>query len=146
MSGLWRHRRTRFGNYQLDRGQEWQLFWYTLCSWPTVGTVAVMSLAPLLILALELLGGDWGRSLTDSPTTWPVIAVACLVPLIAGPVLFARPGRRRLNSGLRRMGFPICVKCDYDLKGLADKPLADRCPECGALIADMPPVGRPPRA
>lgn len=98
------------------------MFWYTLCSWPTVGTVAVMSLAPLLILALELLGGDWGRSLMDSPTTWPVIAVACLVPLIAGPVLFARPGRRRLNSGLRRMGFPICVKCDYDLKGLAENP------------------------
>ncbi len=36
--------------------------------------------------------------------------------------------RRNFRQELVRDGFPICVPCGYDLRGLAEP----RCPECGA--------------
>jgi len=139
----WRRwlRGQRFGNYRLTIRQELRVFWCTLCSWPAAGIIGVMSLSLLIVIGLEEFGGDWGHGLMDSPGTWPIIGVLCLIPLIAGPVIFARAVQRRCNSVLRCMGFPVCVNCQYDLKGLEADPLADRCPECGFLIADMPAVG-----
>jgi len=64
-----------------------------------------------------------------------------MMPVPTATFFFSHGVRRRGREAIRRLGYPICTKCLYDLKAI-ERTVGDaRCPECGALIADMPPVG-----
>lgn len=75
-----------------------------------------------------------------------------LIPrLIAGAVICASMWpligpltTRRRREVMREMSRPICVRCGHNLTGLENDPQATSCPECGAVIAEMPPPGLPP--
>jgi len=56
-------------------------------------------------------------------------------------VIFSRRFTHRQRAIMRKMGFPICMECGYHLTGLQQDPKAERCPECGAAIAEMPELG-----
>ncbi len=136
----------RIGPYQLTWRQDWLALWRLVCSRSFAGVLTAGALSIVLLLAGEYFTDQWGLSRLDTPGTPMVYGVIYMLvvvaPVMIAAVVFARGIQRRSNAILRRMGFPVCIECQYDLQGLEDNPLADRCPECGALIADMPPVGR----
>jgi len=47
-------------------------------------------------------------------------------------------GRRRTYGALRLVGYDVCPRCGYWLRGLPED--EDRCPECGAKRQPMPEV------
>ncbi|GEM_PF-6266569 len=143
----WWLRGHRHGNYQLTLREDMALLGHILFSWHTTAGLALLALSCVLYYVPTWIVGDTWLSATDSSPWRGVIPAAIGVVLgllgtLAAAVAMSMDSRQRTNAALRRMGFPICVKCEYDLKGLEDDPKADRCPECGALIADMPPVGK----
>ena len=56
---------------------------------------------------------------------FPILAVALLVGVVAGVVVFIK-GRRREGTD------PTCSRCGYDLTGSE----SNRCPECGTLFIE----------
>lgn len=56
--------------------------------------------------------------------------------------LFSRRWKEQERSIMRKMGFPICVKCGSYLTGVDDVPAAECYPEYGAPIDGMVSVGK----
>lgn len=85
--------------------------------------------AAILLLAVKFLIGQL-------PLGFDPSIAGLLAPGVAGAVLgplamyWARNDQRRtLRSELRRLAYPICLNCGYDMRGLPH----DRCPECGEV-------------
>lgn len=132
----------RLGNYQLTVRQDVILISHVVFSWP-VAVLAAGLAWPVLVIVIAEYVPELEHPFDSFGESVPVSVFQFLL-LFAPPILFAIPllwrGRHIRNNALRRMGFPICVKCEYDLKGLTGNASVDKCPECGAVIADMPPV------
>jgi hypothetical protein len=123
------------------------LLGHILFSWHTAVFFLLLALSGAIFYTPTWLLGDTWLTNTGSNSWRDVIPAAIgvvlgLLCMIAACSVLSHNSRQRTNAALRRMGFPTCVTCQYDLKGLADDPKVDRCPECGAIIADMPPVGK----
>jgi len=71
-----------------------------------------------------------------------ILLVTVMGPYLLCFVVFAKRIVPRSRIIMRQMGFPICVKCGYNLTGLDDAPTDDHCPECGASLDEMVPVGK----
>ena len=61
-----------------------------------------------------------------TPLLFPVMVAGIWVILTGLRWLF---GRRATYAALGQMGYDVCLKCGYWLKGLSDE--VKRCPECG---------------
>jgi len=67
-------------------------------------------------------------------TTWPVLFVVLYQFLLLRIRVHVR---LEVMRGFEGRQLPVCLKCGYDLKGLAES----KCPECGARII-VPPARR----
>ncbi|MCC6906986.1 MAG: hypothetical protein IT430_03505 [Phycisphaerales bacterium] len=136
----------RVGNYQLTLREELLVCMCFIRTRSGAGIVGTALLSTGILIAGDYLTTDWGLAKMDGPDQALILGVLYMLvvmsPVLIASVLFAGRVERDANAALRRMGFPICIKCQYDLRGLDGDHRADRCPECGALFADMPPVGK----
>jgi len=103
-----------------------------LISFATACVLGVLwGAAPLLVFDPTRLGPAYAIVLLTYPfvfalISWPILAYA-------GKWIYGTSYRTALND----MGFHVCVKCGYWLRGLDDA--VKHCPECGAArerIAD----------
>lgn len=62
-------------------------------------------------------------------STWGAISGAIVggTSALSVQIFWRRPLQREIRRELNRRGVPICVRCGYNLHGLAEP----RCPECG---------------
>ncbi|UCD76602.1 MAG: hypothetical protein JSV91_06690 [Phycisphaerales bacterium] len=77
----------------------------------------------------------------DLPEGWAKCSAAALALLgftIGYALLLAALYVGPMRRALREMGYEVCVRCGYWLRGLGDAD--DRCPECGSKRQAMPPL------
>lgn len=136
-------RRIRAGNYHLTLHQELALRASLLLRWPAVVLVVGVLLSYVAYRSVEYFW-SYGSSDPTAPAkhTLEGLVRICVVsmPTALGMIPLLIKGRRLRNEQLRRMGFHICTHCEYDLRSQRDQ-VREKCPECGASIKDMPPVG-----
>lgn len=103
----------------------------------------------VLTALLIVLGKYWiDTSLLISRSRSSVLPYAAFAVYLAILLAFVAqlglwPMRRMVRSTLRAhlasQGVHLCARCNYDLRGLADR----RCPECGALSESQPRASVP---
>jgi hypothetical protein len=94
--------------------------------------LAMILVPAALATALTLLGVVVARVFPIDKTLRTGIIGGVVGGSVAGAVhvLFRRPIRKDLRTGLVARGIPICIPCGYDLRGQQ----TPRCPECGAAF------------
>jgi hypothetical protein len=113
--------------------------------WNVVLHVALCLVCLLALLNAADFGGQVAAWVGLGGFAWKACRAASLLVVIAGSAVFVRAVLARYRfapcvyRATRQLGYDVCGKCGYWLKGLnAD---ITRCPECGAEREPLPDSG-----
>ncbi len=102
-----------------------------------VGWVDLVSaLIPAAVMLLVLLPTFLSARLPRW-SIFPTLFVQVTVSWILMALLGRLSWKPRVNTALRDLGYNVCRRCGYWLRGLSDT--VERCPECGHDREDAPP-------
>jgi hypothetical protein len=120
----------------LDRAFRRLGVWQTAL--PTLVSALFVTLAAILASVAAV--HDWRPlGIRNKDHVFLLCVVVCSPLLIGFRRLMVRRCHQAVRDELRGMGYVICAACSYDLSGQPAQ--VGRCPECGADIGVMMPIG-----
>ena len=103
--------------------------------WVDLMSALVPSTAMLLVLLPRFLPMHFTVSII------PTLVVQMTVTWILIALLGRISWKPKVNSALRQLGYDVCRRCGYWLRGLSDA--VDRCPECAVTLGKSSPCRLP---